>query len=292
MATEEKVDFSKFTPEEIRTLQLRLLGILDAFDAFCRANHLTYFLSAGTMLGAVREKAFIRWDDDMDVSLPRKDYEKLFRLWNNENNRYQLLRPTKNVLTGVHIGQLRDAETTCIYPYARDFDICQGIKIDIEPIDGCPDGKFAQKIQWLFCRVYGLMAAQRVPNKTTESMKKQARIILSLIRPRRLRYWLFRFAERQLSKYDLDKCSLARIDYYWIFDRDVFSEQVMTEFEGRMVPIPKGYDRYLKVMYGDYMKLPPEEKRKPETVVSFYDPDTSYREYKGIKYCVNQPAQR
>ncbi|MBQ6066465.1 MAG: LicD family protein [Clostridia bacterium] len=282
------VDFSEFSPEETRTLQLKLLEILDALDAFCKENNLTYFLTGGTLLGAIRHKGFIPWDDDVDVALPRKDYERLFELWNNEGNRFQLLRPTKDTLTGVHIALLRDSETTCIYDYAVDYDICHGLKIDIEPIDGCPDGRLGQKLQWFFCQVFALMAAQRIPNQGTESLKKRAKTLLSIFRGKRIRYFLFHFAEKMVERYSMDKCSKVRIAYAYIFDKEIFSEQIFTEYEGRQFPIPKGYDVYLKRLYKDYMQFPPEDDRKPRTVVRCYDPNTSYKEYRGTQYLINK----
>lgn len=279
--------FSNLSAEELREFQLRLVNLLEVFEDFCKANQLRYFLAFGTCLGAVRHHKFIPWDDDLDISMPRDDYEKLFKLWNNNNNRYQLLRPSENVLTGVHIGQLRDSNTTCIYDYAKNYDICHGVKIDIEPIDGCPNNRFLQFVQSFFCKVYGLMSAQRIPNHASDFRKKEAKVILSLIKSKKMRYILFRFAEKQLKKYHFSNCEKVRYCYGWILDRDLFEDVQYVEFEGKLRPVSKRFDDYLKILYGDYMKFPPIEKQKPQTKVLFYDLNTPYLNYKGIKYCVH-----
>lgn len=284
-------NFSDLSVEELRNLQLKLVNLLNIFEDFCKDNHLRYFLAAGTCLGAVRHHKFIPWDDDLDLAMPRDDFEKLFKLWNNNNNRYQLLRPSRSILTGVHIGQLRDSETTCIYEYARNYDICHGIKIDIEPIDGCPDNKFFQSIQKFFCSVYGLMSAQRVPNHASNSKKYLARVILSLIPFKTLRFGLFHFAECQIKKYKYNECNKLRYNYGRIMDKSIVDDIICVEFEGKLRPIPKNYDNYLKIAYGDYMKFPPLEKRKPETRVYFYDLYSPYHKYKGLKYCCSKKNQ-
>lgn len=282
----ELVSFADLSPMELRALQMKLAGILEAFDLFCRENGLCYYLVGGTLIGAVRHKGFVPWDDDLDVAMPREDYEKMFLLWDNKRNRYKALRPSQNILTGVHIGLIRDSETTCIYDYARDYDICHGLKIDIEPIDGCPESKLARRKQKFFCLVYGLMSAQRVPNHGSVMNKKLAKIILSIIRSKKLRYRIFSFAETQVKKYRISECKNVRIDYGYTFNKNVFGSPQMAEFEGKMYPIPYDYDTYLKRYYGDYMSYPPQEQCKPMTKVSFYDPDNSYKKYKGIEYCI------
>lgn len=286
------IDLAEFSPEQLRTLQLKLVGILEAFDSFCKENDLRYYLVEGTCIGAVRHKGIIPWDDDLDVAMPREDFEKMFRLWDNENNRYKALRPTKDLLTGVHIGLIRDSETTYIDEWAKDYDICQGIKIDVVPIDGCPDNPIKERIQKFFCLVYGLMAAQRVPNGGTKAMKIEAKIILSAIRSKKIRYWLFSFAEKQVKKYKMEDCSRVRFGYWGIYPKEIFDKRFMTEFEGKMYPIPADYDVYLKKTYGDYMKMPPEEKRKPRSTVYFYDPNTSYTKFRGTKYLVDSEDKR
>ena len=128
---EKLIRFADLDKEEFRRLRLKMVEMLTAFDDFCHENGLQYFLTNGTCLGAIRHKGFIPWDDDMDIALPREDYERLFEIWPNQGNKYQLLKPGKTTLTGVHIAQLRDSTTTCIYEYAKNYDICHGVKIDI-----------------------------------------------------------------------------------------------------------------------------------------------------------------
>ena len=279
--------FSDLSHEELRSLQLKLTNLLNVFDEFCKENKLRYYLTYGTCLGAVRHKGFIPWDDDLDVTMPRDDFERLFQLWNNVDNRYQLLRPTKNVLTGVHIGQLRDSETTCIYDYAKDYDICQGIKIDITPLDGCPDNKLLQIKQGFFCRVYGLMSAQRVPNHGSKKIKMLAKWVLFFIRSRNLRFLIFHYAEQQVKKYKFVDFDKIRCAYNLILDKKIFGEPLYVEFEGKLRPVPQEYDKYLRIHYGNYMDFPPEEKRKPETKVFFLDLNSPHAKYKGNKYCCN-----
>lgn len=286
--SEKLIRFADLSKEEFRRLQLKMVEMLSVFDKFCEDNNLQYFLTNGTCLGAIRHKGFIPWDDDMDIALPRDDYERLFELWNNEGNRYQLLKPNKDTLTGVHIAQLRDSATTCIYEYAQNYDICHGIKIDVESIDGCPDGRAARFIQGFHCKVYGLMAAQRVPHHASYLMKIFARIVLAAVPSHKVRYFLFSNAEKQVKKYKIQDCKKLRFNYGLILDKDIYKEAIRVEFEGEPRPVTKEYDRYLTSVYGNYIQLPPQEKRIPETEVVCFDLDNSYIKYKGIKYCVKQ----
>ena len=93
--------FSSLNKDELKKMQLKLLNILEIFDEFCNKNNLRYYLAAGTCLGAVREGCFIPWDDDLDVIMPRDDFEKLFKIWDNKDNRYwyliEALKENKNV---------------------------------------------------------------------------------------------------------------------------------------------------------------------------------------------------
>ena len=284
------VYFSDFTQPQLRELQLRLCEILDWFDEVCKKYGLMYYLAGGTCLGAVRHHGFIPWDDDLDVAMPRKDYEKFWELGQRGmlGNRYVAVRPTQHQNTGFHIMQVRDSMSTCIYTHSVDLDICHGIKIDIDAIDGCPSDKKGRIIQWFWLNVHGLYSAQRIPNQASKKKKMLARVLLKIVPSKIIRSKIWTYAERQYSKYDYDKCVFVRDagDKYW--DKSVWGEPVYMKFEGKKRPIPAKYDEYLRGYYGDYMQFPPEELRRPETVVAFYDLNKSYVNYKGIEYLKNE----
>lgn len=282
---EREIYFKDFSYEELRKLQLKLTDILNEIDRFCRDQGLTYFLSAGTCIGAVRHKGFIPWDDDLDICLPRKDYERLTEIWNkcHPDGKYVLYRPGKDVLTGVHITLIKDSTTTCVYKFSKQYNICQGIKVDVEPLDGSPDCFIGQVMQTFFANLYGLFAAQRVPVHNQPTWKKiVARIVLPVFHFKKLCYWVFSMADKQVQKYDLEKCKKVKWNYgayHSFYDRDMFLPVVEMEFEGKPRFVPHNYDAVLKLAYGDYMTLPPKEKRYPSTCVLAYDLNRSYEEY-------------
>lgn len=130
---------------DIRPLQLRLLDILMAIDEMCQKHNLKYYLVDGSLIGAVREKGFIPWDDDMDICMPRADYEKLI-----EHSRKWLPSPYEFVCFEndpkypLHFGKVQDASTTLIErPHLYYLG---GVYVDVFPIDGAPEGKFAQRL--------------------------------------------------------------------------------------------------------------------------------------------------
>ena len=134
--------------------------------------------------------------------------------------------------------------------------------------------------------MFGLMSGQRIPNHGSKRRAQMAKIVLSIVRSKGLRYALFHFAEKQVSKYRIEDCDKVRVGFHLVFDKSDWGEPVLTEFEGKQYPVPAKYDKILRIAYGDYMVFPPEEERKPVTKVLHYDADVSYKEFKGIKYCV------
>lgn len=285
---EREFCFKDLSPEDLRKLQLRLTAILDEFDSFCKKHNLTYFLTAGSCLGAIRHQGFIPWDDDLDVCLPRKDYDKLTKLWNkcHPKGEYVLCRPGKDILTGVHITQIKDSSTTCVYRFSKQYDICQGIKIDVEPLDGAPDSKLGQLKQTFYANLYGLFAAQRVPTHYQPTWKKiVARMVLPVFNHKKFCYKVFSMAEKKVKKYNIDKCRYVKWNFgaiHQVYEKDVFLPVSYAMFEGKMRPVPHKTDEYLRLIFNDYMQMPPVEKRIPITKVLAYDLDHSYDEYRKL----------
>lgn len=280
------IRFADLTQSELREFQLRLCEILDWFDGICKIYGLTYYLIGGTCIGAVRHNGFIPWDDDLDVAMPRKDYEVLWKLGQNGmlGDRFVVVRPTQQQNTGFPIMQIRDSMTTCIYAHSVNLDICHGIKIDINALDGCPKSKIKQTFQWFWMNVYGLYSTQRIPNHASKKKKMLAYVLLAIIPAKSIRNKLWKYAEKQYSKYNYNECMFVRDAEVKKWDKSIWNEPVYIEFERKKRPVPGKYDEYLRECYGDYMQFPPEELRRPETVVAFYDLNKSYVNYKGIEY--------
>ena len=261
------------------------------FAEFCKKNNLTCYMCGGGCIGAIRHKGFIPWDDDLDFFMPRKDYEKLKQLWKDTDN-YALLYPKKDYNDHNMFITLRDRRTTLIKPYQADIDTVHGIPIDIFPLDGFPDGSFKRKKQVFWALVYQLFCAQIVPENHGKLVTFAGRVILGVFRSSNLRYKIWRYAERKMSKYDIESCrSITEICAGPVYMRnkypkELFSEAMEVEFEDVKLPIPIGYDQYLRIVFGDYMKMPPEEKRVPQHDAVFIDTDNPYTKYKGKYYCV------
>ncbi|MDO4623479.1 MAG: LicD family protein [Eubacteriales bacterium] len=252
--------------DEIHKIELDIL--LD-FDRLAKKNGLRYYLSCGTLLGAVRHKGFIPWDDDIDLMMPRPDYEKLIRLEAEQDPqaRYQLVS-WKNGRSAYPFLKMVDSYTTIKEKYMRE-DALQSVWIDIFPLDGMPDDdkKIRRTIRRInFYRNLLLLAASD-PNKgTTPLMRLIKRILVPICRKMNI--------GRICDKIDALASAVPFEKAKWIGDY-VWNEGMKEKmpktilqaedilFEDRYFPAPANRDEYLTRYFGDYMQLPPEDQRIP-----------------------------
>lgn len=275
----------EFTPETLRKLQLKELDTLVYFKEFCDKNNLLFYLCGGCCIGSLRTGGFIPWDDDIDILMPRDDYEKLYKLWDNDKQeRFKLLRTDEKIFTGNIFTTIVDTETTCVKANQAHLDIPFGIMMDIFPIDGCPKGKFKRTMQKLNAMIYSLFLAQIVPENHGGIMALGSKFLLSIVKSPKAREKKWRNAERRMSKYKISDCEYITELCEGVhsmqpeYPKEWFASAVYREFEGLQMPIPVGYDPYLKKAFGDYMTLPPEDKQKPHHDMILVDTDRSYKE--------------
>lgn len=275
----------EFTPETLRKLQLKELDTLVYFKEFCDKNNLLFYLCGGCCIGSLRTGGFIPWDDDIDILMPRDDYEKLYKLWDNDKQeRFKLLRTDEKIFTGNIFTTIVDTETTCVKANQAHLDIPFGIMMDIFPIDGCPKGKFKRTMQKLNAMIYSLFLAQIVPENHGGIMALGSKFLLSIIKSPKAREKKWRNAERRMSKYKIADCEYITELCEGVhsmqpeYPKEWFASAVYREFEGLQMPIPVGYDPYLKKAFGDYMTLPPEDKQKPHHDMILVDTERSYKE--------------
>lgn len=242
--------------EEIKKIELEMLV---AFDDFCIKKNLRYSLGGGTLLGAVRHKGFIPWDDDIDVMMPRADYEIFVSEFNNsEYNKTMELKAF-------------EIDKTYKYPFAK---ICDkntilleesveqvlGIYIDVFPIDG-----FDLNWKKVF-RKYNLLKTKLNFHLCPSSSSRIKKFIKTI-------YLKFSSSEKLQEKIKklVSKCDYETSEFRGviigtygkkeIYDAFVFEDYVKLPFENKEFSCLKEYDKYLTQHYGDYMKLPPKEKQ-------------------------------
>lgn len=261
----------KLSNDELRELQLCELEALKFFDEFCRRHDLTYYLCGGCLIGAVRHKGFIPWDDDTDVLMPRPDYEKFLELYKKENpsERFVLVNDDDVHYSGNIFATLNDTDHTMVKEYQQDMDTPHGIPLDIFPIDGLADGRIQRLIQYVWVMIYSLFRAQIVPKNQGSLIAFGSKVLLTIFRGRRLRYKIWKFAEKRMTRYHFDESeNVAEFcaGFYFmkkVYPRHIYDGKVELEFEGEKFFAMKGYDEYLHIPFGDYMELPPEEERLP-----------------------------
>lgn len=289
----KRSSMGEYTVEELKGLQKRSLEMAKYFVDFCEENGLLCYFCGGGCIGAIRHQGFIPWDDDLDFFMPRRDYERLVVLWRQkaDTERYELSKSNRAKIDRNLFLTIRDSQTTQIKPYQADLDIPQGIPLDVLPLDGYPDTKLQRICQCFWALVYSVYCAQSVPENHGRLIQAAGKVLLGLIGSKDMRYIIWKFAEKQMTKYSIKDCDaiteLCSGPHYMKkkYPKSAFETAVWKKFEDVRMPVPVGYDEYLKIAFGDYMEMPPKEKQKPHHDTQFLDVDNSYKRYKGIYYC-------
>ncbi|EPH99592.1 LICD family protein [Enterococcus faecalis 13-SD-W-01] len=292
--------FSLYSSDpKMEKLQKVTLKMAQEIVDFCQKNQLLCYFCGGGAIGAVREGGFIPWDDDLDFFMPREDYERFYVLWSQSKNieRYPIQKASRDYNDHNSFTTIRDNQTTFVKTYQKDLDIVHGITIDIFPLDVAPDSTFSRKIQKMWALVYALFCSQVVPENHGGIMASGSRILLNIFRSSHARYKIWSFAEKRMTKYNKKPTKyvteLCVGPKYMgnIYYAEDFAEAIFKPFEEAKMPIPIGYDRYLKSAFGDYMKRPAKEDQKTIHEAVFIDPEHPYEQYKG-KYYLNKGADK
>ena len=272
-------------------LQEKCLEMAEYFVQFCKENDLLCYLCGGGAIGTLRHKGFIPWDDDLDFFMPREDYEKLAQLWPQKaDSRYQLSKSNENYIDRNLFITIRDTQTTCIKPYQQDLDIPHGLALDVLPLDYYPANGLSRKKQVIAALVYSLFCAQTIPEKHGGIMKWGSQVLLALIPSKKLRYKIWKKAEAEMTKYTKEESDgiteLCSGPYYMKkkYPISSFEDALWLPFEETELPIPIGYDDYLRTAFGDYMTPPPVEKQVAHHDAVLVDLEKSYTHYKGEYY--------
>ena len=276
-----------------KELQNKMLEMLLYFDAFCKENELKYYLCGGGLIGAIRHKGFIPWDDDIDLFMPRSDYERLAILWPQkvDPNRYMYCRTDRYKIYHDAGASIRDVNTTEINKHSVNDDICHGIAMEIMPIDGCPKSKVLRFFQLLNAFVFSLFNAQRLPDNKGTLVRVMAVLAYKIVRSPEQRYRIWKRAENRMSKYKWSDCDevtelIGSIKGMLLrHPKRDFEKVVYKNFEGYQIPVMAGYERYLRLIWGDYMQLPPIEKRVAKHDVVYLSTTEPYKQFKGKYYC-------
>ena len=261
-----------------------LLKELLHFHHFCEEHGLRYFLDSGTLLGAVRHKGFIPWDDDIDVAMPRPDYERLRELYPKHNTagNYVLHDYRRNPACPYPFLKISDENTLMLVP-GKDDIFPMGLFIDIFPLDGMPETgramrRHAKRIKFL--RNLSVLSALHTGIKGRSPLKAfLVWLFKRLPHGSSPGYWNGRI-ERMALKYPLKgsryvgdavfgdtnaNCQAVRAE--------VYEHPMPVEFEGHQLWGMEDYDQYLTVCYGDYMTPPPVERRQGIHVAKCYSKD-------------------
>lgn len=266
------------------------LDLLRKFIQVCEENDIKYYLADGSLLGAVRHKGFIPWDNDIDIAVPRKDYNRLLKIaqakfvypyffQSSYSDKYYLRFHS----------QLRNTNTTAILDAEKGVaKFNQGIFIDIFPLDCCaPNIKLQKKLDRKI-KFYNALFSYIVPS-CRESKKVIGIIhsvllnIISLFFIDRIKHRIFAHADKILSLYSNSKSKLSY--NFWISSADlpynVFvnsnGQNSFLEFEGIKVAVPFDYQKYLKIKFGDDYMIPKKGGDSHGEV--FFDPENSYVKY-------------
>lgn len=254
----------------LRQYQLQELEILLEFRRVCDALGLRYYLTAGTLLGAVRHQGFIPWDDDIDVAMPRKDFDRFARVGQSLLSKQYFFQDYHSEPNFPYdFAKVRKRGTAVAEPILGCVQMEQGIYIDIFPLDRCPDNDrlavpFFKCVELLNCAVLARVSREFVCGYQKGYMKMLWNILQRL--PNRIIFALRDGLRWTASAFSSGK-RLCTVGGHHGFPRETyeaswFMETEQLPFEGECFPVPRNWDALLRNMYGEYGNLPDEYERQ------------------------------
>ena len=261
----------KYTKEELKKIQKIELDILLELKRICEKHNLTYFSIGGTTLGAIRHNGFIPWDDDIDIGMLRGDYEKFLRIAPKELKKgYTLQHFYTDENCPTYHAKIRKDKTVFKETAMQDLPIHHGVFLDIMPYDKIPENKIKQVVYLTSVFVLRQLYISKLISVTTYT-KDPVRIVFGnyvrktlnfLLKPMS-RKKIFNFLQRVITYYNDSNSNFVTIKGLDVFISRLDDLLPVKNhiFEYIEIPIPVNYDKVLRTQYGDYMKLPPEEKR-------------------------------
>ena len=289
----EEVRWGYTIPTKMKKVWAVMLDLFAEFDRVCKKHQISYLASGGTMLGAVRHKGFIPWDDDMDLMMRREDYDKLCKIAPSEFRHPYFFQTyeTDRGYTRAY-AKLRNSNTTAIQENRRDmgYTFNQGIFLDIFPLDNISPNKVSAYFQSIKCNYYLQQALFSISARNGYRMKHQGKLY-------HLDAILYRFLGKS-SMFDGDinmeklitnckkyqhkktpyssKLAFQPKNRQQIVLNEDISNPILLDFEFLKIPVPQNYEIILRRRYGDYMK-PLQTGGYHGT--TFFDVDKSYKEY-------------
>lgn len=265
---------------DLRKAQLLMLKILKEIHNICVKNNIKYFLSDGTLIGAIRHNGFIPWDDDLDIGMLREDYEKFCSIAQEELPEEFVLQTQKTDKGyGLQFGKVILKNTIWIEKVAkntkRDYS---GLYIDIFPYDKIPEDKRKQKIinrLYFFIQGLILIKYKYIQKKDYDELTKKITFVIKrfflLIIPKNVLTFFREFICKKYINYK-DKIIVTKYGGNFYKNQNpynLYKDLILHDFETEKVYIPKCYDTILKKLYGNYMEIPPIEKQRQHGIEYF-----------------------
>ena len=268
----------KIGNEQLKNIELAIL--LDVAN-FCEANSIRYYLCGGTLIGAIRHKGVIPWDDDIDIIMPRPDYMKFLKLYNQRDSFYRVNSVFNDSDWYSTFAEVEDIRTVKIYNGFNQKSV-HGVNIDIFPTDGSPDDERKRKRFWkinnFLARVATLSnqrfkVSKHFSDQTTgfSTIKTYIRTGVKFLAIPLARctkpFHLNLLINKRAMKYDVDSSefigasTFPHYGYKECIHGKPFLKITKRQFEGYMLNTPDNYGEYLGNLYGDYMKVPPKDKQ-------------------------------
>lgn len=278
----KNVRFSQLSLEDRKRFNAKLVGILEKIMEICEANNIRWFVSYGACIGAIRHKGCIPWDDDIDVCMPRPDYDRFIELCKKSDlGNYELASIEDTPYYFEHYARMYDKNSTLYF--STLYSHVSGIFIDLFPLDGAGDGKVSANLKrYCFWRTVSRYSRFYYPKSYWHYVLKKGRldkyflILLTSLFRKPLQKVSLKKIEKTIRKYPYESSEYCMfyIDVYGmrnVVQKKWVDETIFVPFENIQVRVPKYYHEYLTHIYGDYMTPPPDDKKDDRHVMAYLD---------------------